>query len=564
METSQVFAAEHIRNDPQKNRRRDEQSRRHACNRCRAHKLRCDRQSEAANNTLACKRCMRLRVECITSPGSKMGRPRTTSNRYVPDIPTPSHQAATPRSDSPFDQDHELTFPNSTFDFIHKDILDGNDSTAMPPWLADSSFNLHSQPGSLIMDVLEQNLMDTPDEPDIPEPAPAVSLTEKYLHTLSRLNEDLLKQVYAISSEGTPSGANINASTDREGIKTAAPSNNHFSKIVSNSQRFLDVMQPFMRPPQRGPTTSATPQHPTSCDIRQDSLLQINPLNPSIHHPLELDMPFTHSHSQHTRQGGRNPNRTFTPPTDLSFPSTTQSLHYPHRRSPEDNDDDDDTNTDDDEDTILHPDVPTAMTIMSCFCSLNRIYRIMFTRIESALMTKYFPPSRTTPPHSASSSSSSISTGFGNILQRPNNMYSSSIQSANTSNSPTNPDLYLQNLPTLNVDGFGIVQSHHLQTQVLLQVSTDLLDRIYSVVETVLVADSSEGRSSSNKYSRKKGGLFSAKTFHSIMAREAVTEETGEGGLEGGYSCGNMRKGEIGSLKEKVRNVKRLLDLGVG
>ena len=560
MEANQVFIAEDIRNDPQKNRRRDELSRRHACNRCRAHKLRCDRQSEAANNTLACKRCMRLRVECITSPGSKMGRPRTISNRYVPDIPTPSHQVATPRSDSPFDPDHELTFPNSTFDFIHKDILDGNDSTAMPLWLADSNFNLHSEPGPLIVDTLEENLMVTPDEPHIPEPTPAVSLTEKFLHTLSRLNEDLLKQVYAISSEGTPSGANINASTNRDRIRTADPSNNHFSKIVSNSQRFLDVMQPFMGPPQRGLTTSTTPQHPTSCDIRQDSLLQIDPLKSSIHPPLELDMPFTQSNSQHKRQGGRNQNRTFTSPTDLSLPSAT---HYLHRRSSED--EEDDTNTDDDEDTILHPDVPTAMTIMSCFCSLNRIYRIMFTRIESALMTKYFPSSRTTPPHSASSSSSSISTGFGNILQRPNT-HSTASQSTGTTNSPITPDLYLQNLPTLNVDGFGIVQSHQLQVQVLLQVSTDLLDRIYSVVDTVLVADSSQSGSSSRTCSsRKKGGLFSAKTFHSIMAREAVTEETGEGGLEGGgYGCGKTRKGETASLKEKVRNVKRLLGLGVG
>ncbi|KAL8911286.1 MAG: hypothetical protein Q9171_003533 [Xanthocarpia ochracea] len=187
----------------------------------------------------------------------------------------------------------------------------------------------------------------------------------------------------------------------------------------------------------------------------------------------------------------------------------------------------------------------------------------MFTRIESALMTKYFPSSHTTPPHSASSFSSSISTGFGNILQQPNT-HSTTIQSISTSN---NPDLYLLNLPTLNVDGFGIVQSHHSQIQVLLQVSTDLLDRIYSVIDTVLVADSSsEGSSDSGRrYSRKKGGLYSAKTFHSIMARETVTEETGEGELEGGgYGCGKTRKKETASLKEKVRNVKRLLDLGVG
>ncbi|KAL8919440.1 MAG: hypothetical protein Q9172_004982 [Xanthocarpia lactea] len=217
-------------------------------------------------------------------------------------------------------------------------------------------------------------------------------------------------------------------------------------------------MQPFMRPPRRGPTAPTTHQHLTSSDIRQDSLLQINPLNPSVHHPLELDMPFAHSNPQHTRQGGRNQNRISTPPTDFSFPSTTQSLQYLRRRSSED----DDTNTDDDENTILHPDVPTAMTIMACFCSLNRIYRIMFTRIKSALMTKYFPSSRITPPHSASSSSSSSSKGFGNILQQPNT-HSTTTKSTNTSkSSPANPSLYLLNLPTLNVDGFGIVQSHHL------------------------------------------------------------------------------------------------------
>ncbi|KAL8678459.1 MAG: hypothetical protein Q9186_005197 [Xanthomendoza sp. 1 TL-2023] len=495
-----------------------------------------------------------------------MGRPRNTSNRSAPDIPTLSHQAATPPpSNSPVDANHEPTFPDPMFGLIDKDIMDGNDSTAMPPWPIGGNFDLPSQTGSLMTDALDQDVIGVLDEPSFSDVTPAMSLTDKYLHTLSNLNEDLLKQVYAISSEGSLSAAAISAaSKGHKDTTSGAPSNtNHFGKILSNSQRFLDVMQPFLQPPQRRSTAPTMPQHPLSFGTRHDARLQINPLNANIRQSVELETAFTHSKFQHPKQqpGGKQI-RTCSPTTDFSFSSATPKLHYFHHLSSEDDLDDTNTTDEDDEEMILRPDFPTAMTLMSCFCSLNRIYRIMFTHIETALMKKYFSSSVTASSDDfrSRSASSSATMGFGNILQQ-SSTHSTSTRNTSTKDSPTDPNVYLLNLPTVNLDGFGIEQNHHLQIQVLLQVSTDLLDRIYSVVDQVLVADSGRGSSSRRRHhGRKKGGLFSIKMFQSIMAREAVNEDVGAG-LEGGN--GGEGKGatkETVSLKEKVRNIKRLLN----
>ncbi|PYH89218.1 hypothetical protein BO71DRAFT_113313 [Aspergillus ellipticus CBS 707.79] len=57
------------------------QPRRHACNRCRTHKPRCER---SRGNLDVCDRCVRSRLTCVSSPTLPMGRLRSihTKHRY--------------------------------------------------------------------------------------------------------------------------------------------------------------------------------------------------------------------------------------------------------------------------------------------------------------------------------------------------------------------------------------------------------------------------------------------------------------------------------------------------
>ncbi|KAL8718405.1 MAG: hypothetical protein Q9181_008206 [Wetmoreana brouardii] len=134
---------------------------------------------------------------------------------------------------------------------------------------------------------------------------------------------------------------------------------------------------------------------------------------------------------------------------------------------------------------------------MACFCSLHRIYRLMFTRIETLLLTN------------------------------------SSVSSDNQQ------QLLRTVLPSVKLGDFGIEQNHHLQIKVLLQVSTDLLDRIDGIVDMVLVG-------------RGGDGLFLKELLRRIMQQEVIEDDNA---VDGG--------GDMLSLKTKVRNVRCLLDLGV-
>ncbi|KAI9751185.1 MAG: hypothetical protein M4579_006164 [Chaenotheca gracillima] len=53
----------------------DEQSRRFSCDRCRGHKLRCERTPSTANGGGPCKRCLRAQAKCVISPLSRTQKP---------------------------------------------------------------------------------------------------------------------------------------------------------------------------------------------------------------------------------------------------------------------------------------------------------------------------------------------------------------------------------------------------------------------------------------------------------------------------------------------------------
>ncbi|KAJ5764365.1 hypothetical protein N7533_003046 [Penicillium manginii] len=56
-------------------------NRRSACDRCRRHKLRCER-----GHAVQCRRCEKINAECLTSPALRSGRPQQLSGADDPDI----------------------------------------------------------------------------------------------------------------------------------------------------------------------------------------------------------------------------------------------------------------------------------------------------------------------------------------------------------------------------------------------------------------------------------------------------------------------------------------------
>ena len=89
------------------------------------------------------------------------------------------------------------------------------------------------------------------------------------------------------------------------------------------------------------------------------------------------------------------------------------------------------------------PDLPTALSLMSCFSALARIYRAMFLRIGATL--------------SLAQSASSIE--LGAVLQ------------------------------SIDLDGFGFDQHPDLRVRLLLQVSTDMLRKVERTMERVMVRE---------------------------------------------------------------------------
>ncbi|GFF53713.1 hypothetical protein IFM46972_09843 [Aspergillus udagawae] len=55
--------------------------RRHACDRCRSQKLRCDRTAHRTDTSIACDRCARNHLNCVTSAPMPMGRPRSLNSK---------------------------------------------------------------------------------------------------------------------------------------------------------------------------------------------------------------------------------------------------------------------------------------------------------------------------------------------------------------------------------------------------------------------------------------------------------------------------------------------------
>ena len=390
-----------------------------------------------------------------------MGRPRITSGASTSAAPKPSHRAVTTCSNTPTLVDDAQSHSNLNFDLLDKGIGGRDGNASLSAWLADNSPDFSLQTDSMFTEPFAQENSSHSNLTDTLEAVPLRSLREKYLHTLSALNEDLLKQVYAMNSEESPNMATtLSGSTDQQQESVDSDSqNNLVGKILSNSQRFLDIMQPFLVSSQTQPATAPL-FAPNPFTFGSHGLsLQASPLTTDAR-TLDFEEAFTSADPLRAR----------------TLSMADFSISTPTRQSSGD---------------VLRPDFPTAMTFMSCFCSLNRIYRIMFSRIESALM----------------------------------NSNSSGAQLRAI-------------LPSVNLDGFGIEQHHELQINVLLQVSTDMLDRMESTIELLLVGR--EGR-----------GLFPASLFQLLMQQEALGDDPHDGGSA------------AMTLKAKIRNMKRLLEVGV-
>ena len=388
-----------------------------------------------------------------------MGRPRISTGTSTPNGDTltlDSHDSLSQTmsfySNTPAIGDEAQSVVDFDFELLGNNIVGGDGGQSLQTLMASDGSEFTADIDSPIPNPFAEQHLNQSDWADRFDVAAAIPLRVKYLRMLSSLNEDLLQQVYTMNSEDSLD-EELDASSPREQHhRNTGPD---FQTIFKNSQRFLDIMQPFLLPVESrsGTNIPAASSASTSTAYSRSSLS--SPADVCVP-PLNLGI----SASSNGNSASVKPIMEY-------------SLWDPTRKTADD---------------VLRPDFPTAMSFMSCLCSLSRIYRIMISRIERSLL-------------------SSLS---------------------------SNPQLR-QLLPSVNLGGFSIEHHHELQIKLLLQVSSDMLERVESTVHRLLVG-------------RDGGGLFPASLFQLLLQQEAL--EDGSSDVESAAM----------TLKAKIKNVTRMLE----
>ena len=306
----------------------DKLSRRHACNRCRSYKVRCERQ------LTECRACIKARVPCTTSMSAKMGRPRSNLIKSTTTTVSQTNTATDPLS--PF-----------SYDILDKDLaaqLDYNESDIFSSWPADDR-TLVSLDTPAILDNSSSSDLPTSMSDDTTRDTETTRYRDDYLHNLSELNKDLLRQLHYLSqsddSRGqraesphrTPSSPFINPQHNRMDLESPTIS---IGSILQNSERLLKILRPLLSPS----STSSAPfdfsptDHLHSNDHQPSKFLPPFTLFPEAFFPTQpTSSTFNRSHS-----------------TASSLPSLTASTPAPSSDTSE---------------PIPRLDFPTAMAFMS-------------------------------------------------------------------------------------------------------------------------------------------------------------------------------------------------------
>ncbi|KAI4124668.1 MAG: hypothetical protein LQ347_005649, partial [Umbilicaria vellea] len=472
---------------------------RYACDRCRGHKLRCERK-DFRPGTDKCERCTKARVNCVTSPPLRMGRPRhktpsstslgaafsdtvdldlllNTSSSHSPLHPAfqPQHIAVCSSSSTSLSP---LVTPPPTSDPSYSS--DGKDKLQSANALFDYDW------GSEHMFVDPSLFRDFRDdyhgtETQTSNPA---ALKNEYLEKLANLSSALFKQLNLINSNQAaqssyfPSPSLSSATSNLENVphSEVTPNGSRYpiGPILESSQKFLGILKYFLlsssiRPPSsqksRSETTDSDREREDETSNTKATSGSANPHQPSSNPPSLRPGPAPTVLSHSTLPdfpGLRDPSMSAKP--------------GPH-----------------------HLDLPTILSILTCYVSLIRVYRSILTQIYNVLQTSNPPSPLGLPPI----------------------------------------------LPGLSLDGFNLEHHYSLQINILTQVSMDLLQRIEKAVaalaggETVGDAAGAFGLT---------GGYTSL--LEMVVRQEALKEGQGE-------------QGSMESLRLLVKKIKRSLEENV-
>jgi Fungal Zn(2)-Cys(6) binuclear cluster domain len=392
-------------------RSEESSSRRYACDRCRAHKLRCERDG-GAGVLQPCRRCIKARVRCTTGRALRTGRPSQVSKvTRAPQSSSTQTSAGGPALSIHSDVQNSVSHlspsdPNGLNAFVYSGSSPGLDEFASDALDIDSAFctnrtggganedlvscdlggptwspvrNAIWQPNSIAGHGTSGQLDDFVDfsiDPQLPCPslesasggqtgtsdaksaAPNNDIREECLRKLADLHAGLLRDLNFIknckkANESDCSGPTSRNSTD-EANEDAKNYTHPIGSILNSCEKFIEILQYFARSPSRHSTSwpSYSPFDSASTRCEPDN---------SLAYPNDAaSSSLTFSTPSSSRKG---------PSTDWSMSSfdfgcsTTSSTG------------------------MLQCDVPTTFSILTCYVCVVRIFRIIFSCIYSSLLS---------------------------------------------------------------------------------------------------------------------------------------------------------------------------------
>ncbi|KAI9035224.1 Zn(II)2Cys6 transcription factor domain-containing protein [Aspergillus affinis] len=220
--------------------------RRHACDRCRSQKLRCDRTTHT-DPSVACDRCARNNLTCVIGAPMPMGRPRSLNHkpRY--------RRTSSKKSDEMRSNDTRA---------------DSSDPPSCPPDLAMAGMDAMNELPDLNFDQATMaydfgfpnlNVFDTSDFADLAAGSqsnavgltdfPAVSPKEQNIERMWKLHSTLLEHVYHIESQAAftnGSSPDTHPLSSRLSDITNTQSDHPMHQMMRCSQTFLEIIQSFV------------------------------------------------------------------------------------------------------------------------------------------------------------------------------------------------------------------------------------------------------------------------------------------------------------------------------
>lgn len=385
-------------------------SRRSACDRCRAHKLRCERD-DSARMLQPCRRCTRAHVRCTTGRSLRTGRPShvsavtsqpqsssTQTSAVAPALSIHSDvqnstfhlSPSDPNGLNAFDYSGSSLDSSEFADAIDLSVAFGTDRTnnsgnedVVLCDLGSSTYsplrNAILQPNSMVRHGAPSQLDDSVDfRVDSQIPCPSLEsasggqtgarelesatlkhdLREECLGKLADLHASLLRDlnfIKACRKENDGGCSEPKSPTSTDEINEAGKNYTHpIGSVLNSCEKFVEILQYFAPSPFHHSTSwpSRRPSDSASTRLGRDNSLAY----PNDHASSSL----TFSTSNSSKKG---------PSPDWSMSSfdiggfTTPSTG------------------------LLQCDVPTTFSILTCYVCVVRIFRIIFSCIYSSLLS---------------------------------------------------------------------------------------------------------------------------------------------------------------------------------